>query len=62
MFQALKQLFARGEDEPLPSIPDGQRVYAGGDIHGRLDRFVALGAALEADDAARARDPPQLRH
>ena len=54
MFQALKQLFARGEDEPLPSIPDGQRVYAVGDIHGRLDLFEALVAAIEADDAARA--------
>ena len=54
MFQALKQLFARGEDEPLPSIPDGPRVYAVGDIHGRLDLFEALVAAIEADDAARA--------
>ena len=54
MFQALKQLFARGEDEPLPSIPDGQRVYAVGDIHGRLDLFESLVAAIEADDAARA--------
>ena len=54
MFQALKQLFARGEDAPLPSIPDGQRVYAVGDIHGRLDLFEALVAAIEADDAARA--------
>ena len=54
MFQALKQLFARGEDEPLPSVPDGQRVYAVGDIHGRLDLFEALVAAIEADDAARA--------
>ena len=54
MFQALKQLFARGEDEPLPSIPAGQRVYAVGDIHGRLDLFEALVAAIEADDAARA--------
>ena len=54
MFQALKQLFARGEDEPLPSVPDGQRVYAVGDIHGRLDLFEALVAAIEADDVARA--------
>ena len=54
MFQALKQLFARGEDEPLPSLPDGQRVYAVGDIHGRLDLFEALVAAIEADDASRA--------
>ena len=54
MLLDLKLLFARGVDEPLPSIPDGQRVYAVGDIHGRLDLFEALVAAIEADDAARA--------
>lgn len=53
MFQALKQLFARGEDVPPPSLPAGQRVYAVGDIHGRLDLFEALVTAIEADDAAR---------
>lgn len=53
MFQSLRQLFARGEDPWLPSLPDGQRVYAVGDIHGRLDLFEALVAAVEADDAAR---------
>jgi serine/threonine protein phosphatase 1 len=54
MFQALRHLFARGEETPLPSVPDGQRVYAIGDVHGRLDLFQALVAAIEADDAARA--------
>jgi serine/threonine protein phosphatase 1 len=53
MFQALKQMFTRGEAAPLPSLPDGQRVYAVGDIHGRLDLFRALVEAIEADDAAR---------
>jgi len=53
MFEALKQLFARGDGAPPPSLPDGQRVYAVGDIHGRLDLFEALVAAIEADDAAR---------
>lgn len=57
MFQSLKQLFARGEDPQLPSLPDGQRVYAVGDIHGRLDLFEPLVAAIEADDAAR--DPAE---
>lgn len=54
MFQALRQLFTRGDDARLPSIPDGQRIYAIGDIHGRLDLFGALVAAIEADDAAKA--------
>ncbi|HWK41691.1 MAG TPA: metallophosphoesterase family protein [Croceibacterium sp.] len=52
MFQALKQIFARGEAPQLPLLPEGQRVYAVGDIHGRLDLFRALVEAIEADDAA----------
>ncbi|MET0180563.1 MAG: metallophosphoesterase family protein [Novosphingobium sp.] len=36
-----------------PSIPAGQRVYAIGDIHGRLDLFERLIESIEADDAAR---------
>lgn len=36
-----------------PRIPDGQRVYAIGDIHGRLDLFTALLARIEADNAQR---------
>ena len=54
MFQALKQIFARGAAEPMPAIPEGQRVYAVGDIHGRLDLFEALAEAIEADDASAA--------
>ena len=38
---------------PSASVPSGQRVYAIGDIHGRLDLFSQLIAAVEADDAAR---------
>lgn len=34
-------------------IPDGQRVYAVGDIHGRLDLLDALLAMIEADSALR---------
>jgi serine/threonine protein phosphatase 1 len=52
MLQSLKQMFARREVPPQPSLPDGRRVYAVGDIHGRLDLFEALIAAIEADDAA----------
>jgi len=53
MFQALKQIFARNEEAPPAAVPAGQRVYAVGDIHGRLDLFEALVEAIEADDAAR---------
>jgi serine/threonine protein phosphatase 1 len=34
-------------------IPPGQRVYAIGDIHGRLDLLRPLADAIEADDRAR---------
>jgi serine/threonine protein phosphatase 1 len=54
MFHALRQMFARGDDAPPAAIPPGQRVYAVGDIHGRLDLFEALVAAIDADDAAAA--------
>jgi serine/threonine protein phosphatase 1 len=52
MFQALRQIFARGEAAPAAAIPPGQRVYAVGDVHGRRDLFEALVAAIDADDAA----------
>ena len=51
MFQGLRQIFARRDDAAQPAIPPGERVYAVGDIHGRLDLFEALVAAIEADDA-----------
>lgn len=35
------------------AVPAGERVYAIGDIHGRLDLFEELIAAIDADDAAR---------
>ena len=47
-------MFSRESEEPVASIPQGERVYAVGDIHGRLDLFEALIAAIEADDAASA--------
>lgn len=44
---------------PAPAIthavPDGQRVYAIGDIHGRLDLLDSLLAQIEADNAGRPR-------
>jgi len=53
MLKSIRQIFARGENtRPLASVPPGQRIYAVGDIHGRLDLFEALIAAIEADDGA----------
>ncbi|MDB5701093.1 MAG: metallophosphoesterase [Sphingomonadales bacterium] len=35
-------------------LPEGERIYAIGDIHGRLDCLDTLIARIDADDAARA--------
>ncbi|MDT0574628.1 metallophosphoesterase family protein [Croceicoccus sp. F390] len=35
-------------------VPDGQRVYAIGDVHGRLDLFRKMINAIEADNHARS--------
>jgi serine/threonine protein phosphatase 1 len=42
---------------PGTAIPPGQRVYAIGDIHGRLDLLDDLLAQIETDDAARGGTP-----
>ena len=51
MFQALRQIFARSDTGPVREIPPGERVYAVGDIHGRLDLFSALADAINDDDS-----------
>jgi serine/threonine protein phosphatase 1 len=38
---------------PKPVLPAGERVYAIGDVHGRLDLLDRLLARIHADDAAR---------
>jgi serine/threonine protein phosphatase 1 len=47
----------RQQDAPVPQarsrVPDGERVYAIGDIHGRDDLFAQLLATIESDNAAR---------
>ena len=53
MLNSLKKLFRAPPARPLPAIPAGQRVYAVGDVHGRLDLLVALAEAIEYDNAAR---------
>lgn len=54
MIKAIRQLFGSTSktDPRLPRVPDGQRFYVIGDIHGRLDLFDALIEAIEADDKA----------
>lgn len=52
----LKRLFAAAR-KPEPAthrIPSGQRVYAVGDIHGRLDLLDDLLSRIDRDDAERA--------
>ncbi|MDR7101836.1 metallophosphoesterase [Croceicoccus sp. BE223] len=44
---------ALGRRELQPSLPEGERVYAIGDIHGHLSLFEDMIARIEADDAAR---------
>lgn len=57
MFNKLRSLFSpAAADEPVrpqATLPPGQRAYAIGDIHGRLDLFEQLLARIDADDAER---------
>lgn len=52
MLKSIRRIFERAERPSLAAVPAGQRIYAVGDIHGRLDLFEALIAAIEEDDAA----------
>ncbi len=54
LYSKLKQWTRRRKAEDEPRVPDGMRVYAIGDIHGRLDLFEELLASIEADNAGRA--------
>jgi serine/threonine protein phosphatase 1 len=55
MFSKLfkKAAASPARDEPRGSVPPGQRLYAIGDIHGRLDLLDSLLSRIETDDAAR---------
>ena len=52
--KALLNLMSRTPTR-IDKVPDGMRVYAIGDIHGRLDLLDGLLANIAADDEARAR-------
>jgi serine/threonine protein phosphatase 1 len=45
----------RSKIRPLSSLPSGLRVYAIGDVHGRLDLLDTLLEKARVDDAARSR-------
>lgn len=48
-----KHWFNRNAQKQTYELPHGERIYAVGDIHGRLDLFQQLIQKIEADDAAR---------
>ncbi len=57
MLHFLREFFSPSPPARRPAVPEGRRYYAIGDIHGRLDLFEALIAAIEAEiDAAPALD------
>ena len=52
MFDRLRTLFRPSPTPKLPSVPAGTRYYVIGDIHGRLDLYEAMIAAITEDDRA----------
>jgi serine/threonine protein phosphatase 1 len=52
MLQKLRDFFNPPPPPPLPAVPAGARYYAIGDIHGRLDLFEAMIAAIEGEIAS----------
>jgi serine/threonine protein phosphatase 1 len=52
MLQRLRDFLRSPQPVKLPRVPDGTRYYAVGDIHGRLDLFEAMIAAIEDEIAA----------
>lgn len=54
MLSRLRSLFSSPHPPREPHrVPPGQRVYAIGDIHGRIDLFDRMVLAIEEDDARR---------
>lgn len=53
MKKLFQSLFRKPTAQFSYNIPVGERVYAIGDIHGRLDLFENLISAIETDDADR---------
>lgn len=57
----LASLSLSGRHAALPRLPEGMRVYAFGDVHGRADLLGQLLDAIAADTADGERDWDQLR-
>ncbi len=55
MLNSVRQLIARRKPvRRIARVPDGERWYVVGDVHGRNDLFSALIEGIEDDDAAAA--------
>lgn len=56
MLKSLTRLFRSPAPAlPPPAVPEGQRWYVIGDVHGRCDLLDALVSAIDADDAQNER-------
>lgn len=53
MLDTIRSFFRPRPTVPPPAVPEGERYYLIGDIHGRLDLFEAMVAAIEDDDNSR---------
>ena len=53
MIGSLRQFLRPRDGQGKAALPAGTRVYAVGDIHGRLDLLTALATAIELDDSRR---------
>lgn len=58
MLQRLRDFLRSPSPVKLPQVPAGTRYYAIGDIHGRLDLYEAMIAAIESEMGL----APQLEH
>lgn len=59
MFDRLRELFRPRQTPRLPAVPAGTRYYVVGDIHGRIDLYLAMIDAIEQDDSSG--DPADTR-
>lgn len=53
MIDRIREFLRPRKDVPTARLPAGERVYAIGDIHGRLDLLSRIARSIEEDDAAR---------
>lgn len=52
MFEPFRKIFSSKSAPKRSHVPDGERAYVIGDVHGRLDLLDALVRAIEEDDKA----------